>query len=156
MEEGRRIQGTMAAIEDIVVICLGTRENLYGQRFWVCNPLEWPRTGAGSLNGESGDWGVSVEEEDEPRALEKERKRTSMHGNNILGRGRKRPRLVSTQRFRVGGFGDVTAQDLPDLATDRRRRLRKMENRLRKTREKKRKKGKAQVAKGYVGQECCE
>jgi len=106
MEEGRRIQGTRAAIKDIVVICLGTREDLYGQSFRVRDPLEWPRTGAGSLNGELGDWGVSVEEKDKPRALEKERKRTSMQGNNILGERRKETKARSAQRTRVGGFGD--------------------------------------------------
>lgn len=55
MEEGGRIQGTRTAIKDVVVICLRTRENFYGESFWVCDPLEWPRTCAGSLSGGSGD-----------------------------------------------------------------------------------------------------
>ena len=50
MEEGGRIGRRRTAIKDVVVIGVGTREDLYGQSFWVCDPLEWPRAGAGSLN----------------------------------------------------------------------------------------------------------
>jgi len=56
MEEGGGIQGARPAVKDVVVVCLRTREDFYGQSLWVCDPLEWPRTGAGSLSGESGDW----------------------------------------------------------------------------------------------------
>lgn len=55
MEEGGGVQGTGAAIKDIVGILQRTREDFYGQSSWVCDPLEWPRTSAGSLNSESGD-----------------------------------------------------------------------------------------------------
>ena len=72
-------------IEDIEAVCLRTREDLNGQSFRMCDPLEWRRAGAGSLGGELGDWGGSWEEEDKPKALENERKMTSMQGSNILG-----------------------------------------------------------------------
>ena len=74
-------------------------------------------------------------EGDEPRALEKERKRTSMQDNNILG-------VKNEERdqgsFILGGLGQrcvMTAQDLPEgLATDRRRRPSQLVNRLRNVR----------------------
>ena len=55
MEEVGGIQGTRTAIEDVVVIGVGTREDFYGQSFWMGDPFEWPRAGAGSLNDKSGD-----------------------------------------------------------------------------------------------------
>lgn len=91
MEEGGRIQGTRAAIEDIIIIGLRAREDFYGQSFGMCDSLKWPGAGAGSLNGGSGGWGAGLEE-DEPSVLEKKRKRTSMQGDNMLGE--KRPKLV--------------------------------------------------------------
>lgn len=50
MEEVEGIRGTRAPIKDIVVIGLRTGKDFYGQSFWVCDPLEWPGTDAGSLS----------------------------------------------------------------------------------------------------------
>ena len=50
---------------------------------------------------------MCLQEEDEPKALENERKRTSMQGNNILG-VTKRPKLVPTQRSEGGFYDDGT------------------------------------------------
>ena len=110
MEEGGRIEGTGTAIEDVVAVGPRARKDFYGQRFWVCDLLEWPRSGAGSLNEVSGEWGVSLREKDEPRALEKERKRASTQGNNILGERKKetKARLYSEvwdERFLDDGTG---------------------------------------------------
>ena len=55
MKEGGWVEGTRAAIKDVVVIGLGTREDFYCQSFRMCDPLERPGGGAGSLNGESRD-----------------------------------------------------------------------------------------------------
>jgi len=55
MEEGGGIRGRRTAIENVVVIGVRTREDFYGQSFWVCDPLEWPGAGAGSLRDGSGD-----------------------------------------------------------------------------------------------------
>jgi hypothetical protein len=94
MEEGGRIQRTGTTIKDVVVIGLRTREDFYGQSFWVRDPLEWPRTGAGSLRWRVRRLGISFLEEDEPKALENERKRTSMQGNNILGEKKKETKAL--------------------------------------------------------------
>jgi len=54
VEESGWIRGRGTAIKDVVVIGVRTREDFYGQGFWVCDPLEWPRAGAGSLKDRSG------------------------------------------------------------------------------------------------------
>lgn len=138
VEEGGGIQGKRTAIKDVVDVGPRTREDFYGQSFRVCDPFEWPRAGAGSLRGGSGDLGA-IWEEDEPRALEKKRKRASMQGDNILGE-EKRPKLVL---LRAGSWcRGCHGTDLPKgLAAERRRRprLRRVENRLRNVGERERK-----------------
>ena len=53
MEEVGGIQGTRTPVKDVVINRLGTGKDFYGQSFWVCDPLQWLRRGAGSLRGES-------------------------------------------------------------------------------------------------------
>lgn len=55
MDEVGGIQGTRTAIKDVVNIGLRTGKDFYGQSFWVCDPLERPGAGAGSLSGELED-----------------------------------------------------------------------------------------------------
>ena len=131
VEESGRIQGTRTAIEGVFAIDGGTRENFYGQCFWMGDPLEWPRTCAGSLSGRLGEWGETSEEGDEPSTLEKERKMASMQGNNILGEKEKEAKARSASE--ISGFDGGGTGPAGGLAADRRRRSgpRRVGNRLR-------------------------